>query len=301
MADPIEFKTYAYHDIDAGLWRAWQQKSEKWGYYPFQSALWARSGVADYNHKTDLFLLAAEREGKYLGFFPYKICWRLKGGCVPIKYCLPWNDVMPVGFVIAPHQTTDFYAALFKGFFCALPRWHILISGLSQTDSPVANHLQRHFQATRIAYSTTEYIAAEIRGFDCYDDYLSSLSTKWRRNYRKAKRRLLDSGAAQLVHLTTFSAADLADTKARIMGIYRESWKITSTDDSANLMKAKAYSLFSNLVNEYAAIGGLHIMILTLNGEDAAFAVGFHQGGFYCSFQIAYKEKFRKDSVGFSL
>lgn len=295
----MEFKTYRYEDIDKEVWDAWEASCKKWRVYPFNSPAWARASIKGAGTSRELFLLVAIDDKQIVGFLPYRYHTRRFLKVPLIKYCRPWSDMSPSQwFLLIPGKSITYYRELIHGLCRQLPSWDRCVAARIQHSRDIETAFEQYLQSS--SYDVTYNIEdqAEIKGFDNFDSFLSGLPSKKRQQYRKSVRELVDTGKCQILHYHVFDDTLLVSIKERVMSIYRESWKTESTEELNSLLYEKGYHYFSSLVDEYAEIDGLHVMILKLDEDDAAFYVGVHQYNKYVLLQTAFKDKYKRLSVG---
>jgi len=129
---------------------------------------------------------------------------------------------------------------------------------------------------------------------------MGSLSKKWRQQYNRLTKRYQQAGTLRLEYLDgDKTLGQLESIKQRVRDVYRESWKASSTKRHSSLMLPETYAHFSALLDAFARKQWLHVIFVSIDGEDAGFCVGLRCGNVSCSLQTAYKEKFATLSVGF--
>jgi hypothetical protein len=290
---------YKYRDIPDAVWDEWQNCCEQWNAYPFQSADWLRSVIEIAPAKSGAALMVARDETGCIAFLPYRISHGLSGRVLPITFCRPWSSFMPTWILAAPGRSKCDYQNLVDGFHSRISKWHKMITGYVCNADGINQALSDFFAKEHLRNLATESGMNELRDVPTFDEFLRSLSKHWRRNYRSTKRKMIDSGRAVLTHYEDFEKHNLETIKQRIMGIYRETWKASSDDKVWNLTFPEAYEIFSCMLDHYESHDGLHVALLTVDGEDAAFFVGVHRSEIYCSVQMGYKPQFKDNSVGF--
>ena len=296
----IHFEHFQFKQIDNELWLNWQKCSLNWRTLPLQSPNWLKPvAEASEGSLDNLFLLVAKKNKEYLGFFPYRIEQRLLGEIIPLIYCLPWYDNLPSWITLTSDKEAG-HQLLIEGFYKNLPKWHKLISGLVEHRNDTNNLEINFFLENKLFFTSISEEMAEIRNIETFDEFLQNQSKQWRKRYQKISKKLLASKQANLQHYTDLNHDELELLTQRVMSIYRESWKVNDKQSlDFNLTNPQSYRSFYALIKSYAECNGLHIMIISVNNEDAAFYVGVYQDGLYCSLQTAYKEKFANLSVGY--
>ena len=291
-----EFHTVQYQDISDDLWEQWENCCKSWQAYPFQAPAWARACAENLSADAKKYLFFARDADKYLGFLPYRTEKVVTGRMLPIMQCKPWARFG--GAIASQNEDEEFYKQFIDQFHAQIPKWHNLESGLLQDGDRILEAQDQFYAERGLKLRRKEIGMSEIMSESGFEGFLSSLSPKWRYSYRKAVRDHFETGKTSIDHYETFSEDDLRSLKKRVMGIYKESWKTASTDTENNLLLPRIYNRFSDLMDFSARSGGLHVVIATIDGDDAAFSVGLHQNKLYCSYQTAYKEKYKKLGIG---
>jgi hypothetical protein len=295
-----KYVSYPYKEISSEIWEQWHQCSESWQVALFSSAVWNRAiGDASENSHYNMYLMVAMLDERYVGFLPFRFEHVKSGRILPIRYCSPWSEWIPAWISVDPTLDRECREKLISDIYLQLPNWDKCKTGLILDNEPEYAAHEHFFQDSGIHRDKELVEMAEIKGFSTFEEFLQQQSSKWRAAYRKRSRQQFDSGNASLSHYTEFTEAQLFAAKERIMGIYTESWKRSNDSPTYNLLNAKPYREFSNLLDNYAVNDGLHIMFLTIQNDDAAFYVGVHSEGNYCSLQTAYKDKYRNQSIGY--
>ncbi|MEH6552408.1 MAG: GNAT family N-acetyltransferase [Pseudomonadales bacterium] len=294
----FSYTHYKYQNIPESIWEKWGACSKEWEQIPFQSSDWCRS-IGDSSNNNYMLLMIIVANEQEVGFLPYRREKIQSGGILPLNYCSPWADWLPSWLIVVPGEKQGFYDRLIAGVYQQLPRWDKLKTGLISSDMSIDRRHNGLFQSKNIPYSTESVEMAKIDGFASFDDFLNHQSKKWRAQYRRTVRAQFERGNAKVEHLTEFDDENLELLKERIMAIYRKSWKANDNSPLYNLTHEKPYKEFSNLFDSYAKGKGLHIMFITIDDDDAAFYLGVHSNGIYCSLQTAYKEKYKKLSIGY--
>ncbi len=296
----MEFTTYRFEDLNEDTWASWSTSCETWSGYPFNTPAWIRAAVSEQPSSDETRYLQVVRDGEEIvGFFPYRIRIRSKFRLPLFRYCDHWTEIPPhQWFLLIPGKSSNYYLELIRGLYANLPSWDKCVTGNIQPSDAIEQAYETFLDSQGLTWVSTTLNQAEIRGVANFEDYFAKLSSKKRQQYRKISRELIDTGRCRVVHLHEFDQQALADIKARIVEIYRQSWKQNSTVEWNSILYEQGYRSFSRLLDAFAAINGLHIMVLQLDGDDAAFYVGLHQANTYASFQTAYKETYKKLGIG---
>jgi len=293
------FSSYKLPDIPQEIWTAWERCGPGWMSYPLQSSKWARVLADNAGPGDEMFLLAGRDDARYLGFWPYRLETARSGKLLPVMLCRPWDHEGDLWARVAPEADPDFVTRFIEAFHHGLPTWHKMQTGLIPEATSFESKFEGYLAANALNYVVETRRHAEIRDWQSFDEFLASVSPKWRSQYRRLTRKDVQTGRIRIQHLTEFSEATLDSTRRRIMDIYKESWKTASRDPDHNLLVPRVYGMFRALTDAFARDGGLHVVIASVGGDDAAFCVGLSQHDTYCSLQTAFKSKYRTASVGF--
>lgn len=294
---------YDYHDVPSRVWDEWERCNIEWCSYPFESVPWLRATADRLSQDISKRLLVVNKP--HLGpiaFWPYALQHFRTGGVMPLVLCRPWVEDLrlAVSAVISPALDRETCRQIVHCFLDRLPRWHKMLIGLVREPSPLLEILGETLKYFGTRFEQETHTFAEVRGWTSFPHFLNSLSHDWRKKYNRLVKKDLEAGTIRLDHLDGLSARGaLESIKSRILDIYRESWKVNSSDQYANLARPETFAWFSQLLEVFARQEGLHVIFTTVNGDDAAFYVGVRFGKIYCSLQTAYKQRYAPLSVGF--
>jgi hypothetical protein len=294
---------YAYKDIPAQVWNAWEKCNSEWNCYPFESTPWLCATADGLSQNISKRVMVVNRScSDPVAFWPYAMQCSYSGGVLPIIICRPWaEDTRVAASIIAsPELDRQACRVLVHGLLGNLPKWDKMILGLTRTPSSLLDGIIDESNSVGRCFERETHSFAEIRGWSNFNEFLGSLSRDWRRKYNRVIKRIQEDGKIHIEHIDTVSTlAELESMKIRILNIYRESWKVNSPDRLANLAHPEAFAYFSRLLGSFAQKGCLHVVFVTVHGDDAAFYVGVRFEKMYCSLQTAYKEKYASLSMGF--
>jgi hypothetical protein len=301
--DALSVRDYAYGDIPSEIWESWETRNAEWHSYPFESVPWLRAAADGRSPGIAMRLLVASapRLGP-VAFWPYALQRFRTGRVLPLTLCRPWteDEREAASLVVSPALEREAYGRVAGAFLERLPRWDKMLTGLVRDPSPLLDGLIDAFGPSGTSIERTNHGFAEIRGWTSFQEFLGSLSRDWRRKYNRITKRNQESGSLRIEHLDGPRTLELRESiERRILDIYRESWKTRSADPHANLTDPGASAHFSKLLDAFARRGCLHVIFVSVDGDDAAFYVGVHFERVYCSLQTAYKEKYAGLSVGF--
>jgi CelD/BcsL family acetyltransferase involved in cellulose biosynthesis len=130
-----------------------------------------------------------------------------------------------------------------------------------------------------------------------YDALLSGMSTGFKANLRRRRRRLEAMGEVRVEHVT--GGADLQARLDEGFAIERSGWK--GKKGTAISQDAKTYGFYSELAHTAAARGYLSLFFLTLNGRSIAFQYGLTYGGVCYVPKLGYDEAYKDCSPGLLL
>ena len=294
----MKYITYKLEDINDDIWDTWETSCKKWSVYPLNSPSWAKALISKDSIGKEIYLLVAKDGNQIVGYLPYRYHIRHYIKLPLFKYCRPWSEKWPQWFLLIPGKSISYYQELINGLYENLPLWDRNVAGYLQHSKDIETAFELFLKSKSYDFTYEIKEQAEIKGFEDFDSYLASIHSKQRQQYRKSVRELIDTGKCKISHYHKFDGNLLTSIKERIMSIYRESWKTESTEEFNSLLFQKGYLYFSKLLDEFSKKGGLHIMILTIGDEDAAFYVGVHQFNKYISLQTAFKDKFKRLGIG---
>ena len=221
-----------------------------------------------------------------------------------------------------------------RGFFCGMParlgtstgnshscRFDMVAEDGSSAGKSFFAHLaaDRSWDVLRIAdvpdggNAWHLYRAAEKAGFpvgtwesqsspylplpSSYQELLAGMSTGFKANLRRRRRRLEAMGTVSVEHVT--GGADLQARLEEGFAIERSGWK--GKKGTAISQDARTYGFYTELAHTAAARNYLSLFFLTLNGKAIAFHYGLTYGGVYYVPKLAYDESLKECSPGLLL
>ena len=130
-----------------------------------------------------------------------------------------------------------------------------------------------------------------------YEELQSGLSTGFKANLRRKRRRLEAMGTVRVEHVT--GGPDLQARLDEGFAIERSGWK--GKKGTAISQDAKTYGFYSELAHTAAARGYLSLSFLMLNGKSIAFHYGLTYGGVCYVPKLGYDEAYQECSPGLLL
>lgn len=127
-----------------------------------------------------------------------------------------------------------------------------------------------------------------------FDDFLNGLSSKVRRNYRRALRRLGDLGDVQF-HFHR-RCENVTTIIGDFLALERSGWK--GMDGGAMATEASDSEFLYQIARNINAHEGLHYIELRLDGRLIAISLAHTQGPALFAFKLAYDEEFTRLSPG---
>ena len=123
-------------------------------------------------------------------------------------------------------------------------------------------------------------------------EYLEGRSSKFRNYARRAEKKLRAAGRLEVIEVTT--GAEFEAGFAAMLDVERASWKQThGTAISADARETAFYRAWGR---EMAEAGGLHLQLLTLNGEPIAHNLGCIHRQTYYYLKTSYAASYRPQS-----
>ena len=221
-----------------------------------------------------------------------------------------------------------------RGFVCGLParlgastgnahscRFDMLAEDASAAGKTFFAHLaaDKSWDVLRIAdvpdggNAWHLYRAAEAAGFpvgawesqnspylplpSTYQELQAEMSTGFKANLRRRRRRLEALGTVGVEHVT--GGANLQARLDEAFAIERSGWK--GRKGTAILQDAKTYGFYCELAHTAAERNYLSLMFLTLNGKSIAFHYGLTYGGVTYVPKLGYDETYKDCSPGLLL
>ncbi len=305
--ETFRFVEYSYRDIPQAVWEAWMDCARAWHAEPFRAPTWVRDQpwMTSFIPSARL-LVGMDVQDNYLGFWPYQLEAKRIRGFLPIRLCCPWggdNQADPgvagrqYFWALCPFDPPVGFATAFVHAFLGRTRWNMLQTGDMRNTHPLSLAWTDAIENMRLRVLRRKNDAAVIGPFHSFEDYLTSLSQDWRRRYRQLSRQV-ESGKICVEQWTVFPGDALERVIQRIGAIYRDSWKAGSEEIAVNLALPGTLDLFSARIASFARENGLHVIFITVNGDDAAFHAAVSHGDISCALQTAYREKYSSHRVG---
>jgi hypothetical protein len=130
-----------------------------------------------------------------------------------------------------------------------------------------------------------------------YHEVLERMSSSFKANLRRRRRRLEALGAVSVERVT--GGADLQARLEEGFAIERSGWK--GKEGTAILQDAKTHGFYTELAHSASARDYLSLFFLKLNGRSIAFHYGFTYGGTYYMPKLGYDETLKECSPGLVL
>lgn len=132
-----------------------------------------------------------------------------------------------------------------------------------------------------------------------WDHYWRERSSKWRNNQRRADRTVAERGQVDITHWRplpgeTDDRWDLYDACERVA---EASWQgACPSGNTLNHPEVRGY--LRKVHHEAVQAGAVHLSLLTLNGQPAAFTYNFVRRGYVLGLRTGYDLRFQDAGVG---
>lgn len=179
-------------------------------------------------------------------------------------------------------------------FIAALPSldvgWDLFRMSRILTDHPLLRAVDDKFGDSRITgrvrSGEPSYYLTLPRSFEAY---LFQRSGKFRNYLKRVERRIADRGDATIIEIV--EPGQIAASYDLLLEVERGSWKHAhGTSISAVARQTRFYR---DLCEGAAAAGRLHLQILTLGGQPAAYNLGLLDNGCYSYLKTSFSEGFK--------
>jgi CelD/BcsL family acetyltransferase involved in cellulose biosynthesis len=248
----------------------WNETVERAGVtHPFLRHEWLRTWWECFGAGRRLHILLVKSHEHILAIAPLlRENARMYG--VPIRRLrLLHNDHTPRADVIVAERPEDSYRAIWKTLLEERERWDVLQLGQLPLESPTREAVPRLAKLDGCASGVwrcddSPYLELKPN----WDQYLASLSPKFRQNLRNRLSRVKRLGEPRLEVLADGSAIRGACDEA--VRLEASGWKhAAGTAIGANPAVRRFYGLFAERA---AAHGWLRLLFLTVNGQSIATA-----------------------------
>ncbi|MGB9688852.1 GNAT family N-acetyltransferase [Thermogutta sp.] len=279
---------------------------ELWGKTPrvsfFQSFEWFSAAWKHFGDRQSFRVLVISSGDKVVGLLPLVLrreSSRL-GAFHVLTYPLDsWGDFFgPIG----PHPTATLLAGL---RYLAESRrdWDVL--DLRWVDQDRCDHLRTPMAMKQVGFTPLAQIwdrSAVIDGRIGWAEYWATRSSKFRNNLRRAEKRVLIRGRAELVRYRPAGAArgeddprwDLFDA---CVDLASRSWQ-GHQDQGKTLSHESVYGFLREVHESAAKLGCLDLNLLTVDGQPIAFAYNYVCGGRVFGLRTGYDPGWADASPG---
>ncbi len=131
----------------------------------------------------------------------------------------------------------------------------------------------------------------KLEAYNDFEAYIDSRSTKFRRDYRKYSRRLIDAGGAEL---RTYGPMDFEKVRDWIPDLVREKYARYSISQTPDLM----FRYLENLVSASLPIGLVSCSTLNVSGRPVSWRIDFRLKGTFYSYMNSFHREWADFGVG---
>jgi len=271
-SDACSVETVTDYSAFVGLERVWNETVERAGLvHPFLRHEWLRTWWECFGGDRRLHILVVKSEGRILAIAPLlRDNARMYG--VPIRRLrLLHNDHTPRADVIVAERPEESYRAIWKTLIDERERWDVLQLGQLPPESPTREMLPRLAKADGRRIGVWRCDAAPYLELKpSWDEYLASLSPKFRQNLRNRLTRMKRIGEPKLEVFTDSSAVVVQGACDEAVRLEGAGWKrAAGTAIGSDPAVRRFYGLFAERAAEH---GWLRLLFLTVNGQSIATA-----------------------------
>lgn len=257
----------------------------------FLTWAWLYAWWKIYKNEKKLWVITAWQEKELLGIFPLMLeDEKRKGFTFRILRSLG-NPQSDVGGILIKDENQEAATALIQHLVDQKKKWDMLELNYFRQDDPMLALAKKHLHQSGMASREKSYKHFYIPLEENWEDLLSRLSRKFRKNLRRAARNAAKIGAIKLEH---FSGEKI-------------NWEVF--EKIININKYAHYPLLFNSPQEQAfhkelqqypdAKNFLTVFVLSINGEAIAYEYGFLSQKRYEVWRAGYDTRFDQTiSVG---
>ena len=274
-----------------GLERVWNETVERAGVaHPFLRHEWLRTWWECFGNDRQLHILLVKSGDRILAIAPLlKESARMYG--LPIRRLrLLHNDHTPRADVIVAERPEESYGAIWRALADERERWDVLQLGQLPPESPTRQILPDLAKADGRSTGVwrcdaSPYLALKPN----WDEYLASLSPKFRQNLRNRLSRVKRLGEPRLEVFNGTSAGVDEAVRLEASGWKRAAGTAIGSDPTVR----RFYGLFAERAAEH---GWLRLLFLTVNGHSIASAYALCYQGRLLLVKTGYDPDYAKCS-----
>ncbi|MEW6730930.1 MAG: GNAT family N-acetyltransferase [Acidobacteriota bacterium] len=290
LCDVVEINDWVSFNALEREWNALVNRTDD---EPFYRQEFFRAWIESFSSKAKLKILTQRtREGRLTAILPLveergAICW------IPARQLIsPSNDYSSRFDLIA--ENAGEAGRIFFSYLATHNSWDVLLFR-HVPDEGKAWQLYRAAQAAGFPTASWEaqqspYIALPVT----FDELFNSLSSKFRNNLRRYRKRFESKGRVSTEHLTQGEA--LQQVLAECYEIEMRGWK--GKNGTALLHNQQVYGFYHELAQYASSRGYLSLYLLKLNGRIVAFSYGLICRNSYYLILNSYDESFKDCAPG---
>jgi len=256
---------------------------------------WTQALLSTHLEKDTFLLIVFRDTEEILGIVPMVINQIKKYG-VSLSNLFPISDYYNNfhSDLLFKNVTEELIKTFITSLFSLGYKWDVFrISRFIETN-PILDCIERFLKESSIRYEIKREEPSFFLSLDgTYNDYLKKRSYNFRKYIKKQIKKLTrDISHVEFVKHQNFN--NFPDAYNQVLYIEKESWKhkhgtaISSTEKSNNF-----YRILCESASERE---WLHLFILLLNNEPAAYNIGFVKDKKYFYLKTSFNEKFREVS-----
>jgi len=286
-ASVADMRVFASSVDDPALKRAWNNIERQGDYFAQHSYSWFQAWARGLGCRYRPYIICvADVTGAIVGIAAF---------CIQRAFGMRVLQAAPVRFgdffevLISPSaEAPDVLEALLD-HLQSFREWDIVRFDNVSESSPIYQHL-----TTRANYIQRQSTACLIANFQAasWTEYLGLLHNKHRRDVLR-RRKVLEKSATVKVNCIR-AGHEFRDAIPTIRRIYEERW----ADDYWPARPQAYYNCLADALEEPLSKGVARVYLIEINGDPAAYEIGFLNRGYYYDWQIAHRPKYQELSIG---
>ncbi len=262
---------------------------------PSTSFEWCDALTRSHLEAGDRFvLLRLTRGAQVTGFLPL-IARRLKVLGCPAVVLMPLADLYNThGDVLTREMDGETMTAIVSALVRLDERWDLFRMANVLDGHPLVASVEGYARDPRPIRNVRPGYGSYFLSLPAsFDAYLSGRSGKFRNHLKRCAKKLESLGAVRVVDCS--APADVPAGFDMLLQIERASWK--HTHGTAISAVARQTRFYRELCDGAAVRGRLHLQLLTIDGEPAAYDLGYLSHRRYAYLKTSYDERRKRFGV----
>lgn len=260
------------------------------------SVAWTEALLTSHLEGCRPFLIVLRDSTGLAGLVPLYVKEIKKSGATLLTLCPVSEHFNTHSDLLIKEPSNDLAATFLKAVFSLSVKWDVFrmnrfVDGqplLSSLEAFLRNNSRYKYQIERAEPSLFIQLGSN------YDEYLKTVSGKFRYKLKRASRQLYSTG--ELSFINTYECRDFDNAFESILAIERTSWKHKNGTGISSTEKQRQF--YRDLCRREFTEGRWRVWLLYVNHTLSAYEMGLVNHRKYYSVHGSYNEAFRKDNPG---